>query len=52
MQRHISQVNNLDDLDHSVELLFYLLKGNIIACNANSHSGNSLILCGSNRKRL
>ena len=52
MQRHICQVNNFDHFYHTIQLLFDLLKRNIVARNADRHSRNRLIFCRSDRQAL
>ncbi len=41
--KHVCKINNLDHLDHTVQLFFDLLKSLIIADCGDGHSGN----CGS-----
>lgn len=49
---HVCKINNLDHLDHTVQLFFDLLKGFIIADCGDGHSGNCWVLRGSNCKTV
>lgn len=49
---HVCKINNLDHLDHTVQLFFDLLKSLIIADCGDGHSGNCGVLGGSNSKTV
>ena len=52
MNRHVRKVEYLDDLDHGVELLLDLFKGNVVAGHADGHARDIFVLGGAHRQAL
>ena len=52
MDWDIRKVDHFNDLHHTVQLFFDLLKRNIVTGYADGHTGNRLVLCRTYRQTL